>query len=331
MSLRLLRAGASSQHTRRALKRTRRQLTTQQEQFPPPINALVNHLSLRRLEHNLFSGQSYDPGWGRVFGGQVLGQAITAAQSTIDEPGRTCHSLHSYFLRPGDVTKPIVYDVDRIRDGRSFSARRVKAIQNGHAIFFLTGSFHKPEDNAMEHEDSASLLHLEDVPPPDACLPVWELFDTHLHGVPDHLKNIFEKTFGLKSPVQIRPTSFQSPMEPIQKKPRQDLWIRSNGKLPADTDPAVHRALLSFASDYGLLETALLPHAVSLWEPKQKVQAATIDHSMWFHHPFQFDEWFLHRVHAPVSSASRGLCFGEIIQNGKIVASTAQQGLTRLV
>lgn len=294
-----------------------------------PVNALISHLKLEQIEQNLFRGLSYDPGWGRVFGGQVLGQAIGAAQSTIPDENRSCHSLHSYFLRPGDVNAPIIYDVEIIRDGRSFSARRVKAIQHGKPIFFLTASFHEPEMDAFEHQELDESL--KDVPSPEDCRPVWDLFDEFLSHVPKAMKKRMKVSFGPDSPIQIRPTSFQDPMNPTKNPPYSDIWIRSNGKIPADADASIHRALLAFASDYGLLEAALYPHAVSLWEPKQKVQCATIDHSMWFHHPLQFDEWILHRIHSPVASASRGLCFGELIQNGKLVASTAQQGLTRKV
>ena len=294
------------------------------------ISPLQKVLSLEKLEKNLFRGKSYDPGWKRVFGGQVLGQALYAAQATVPE-NRGCHSLHSYFLRPGDVNHPIIYDVDRIRTGRSFSARRVKAIQNGNPIFFMTASFHEhvPDVDSFEHQDLQ--LSLDDVPPPESCIPVWDCFGDMIQHIPKRMANIFERTFGPDSPVEIRVVKKTNFMNPGQKEPRQDLWIRGNGTLPAGTSAATHRALLSFASDYGLLETALHPHAVSIWEPKQTVQAATIDHSLWFHHPFQFDEWFLHRIHAPIASKSRGLCFGEVIQNGVLVASTAQQGLTRKV
>ena len=257
----------------------------------PPVHALCSHLTLRRIEQDIFVGDSYDPGWGRVFGGQVLGQALSAAQLTVD-PSRQAHSLHSYFLRPGDVNLPIVYDVDRIRDGKSFSARRVKAIQHGKPIFFLTASFQAPEQiKALEHQDLQP--NLNDVPPPEDCLPLWEFFKDFLQNVPQDMQMKFKSTFGKTSPIQIRPVSMQNPMDPKIKPPRQDLWIKSNGALPvledngdgATVDPsAIHRTLLSFASDYGLLETALNPHAVSLWEPKQRVNVASIDHSMWFHH-----------------------------------------------
>lgn len=313
----------------------------------PPIQSLVSHLRLKRIEKDLFVGQSYDPGWGRVYGGQVLGQALSAAQTTVDdvhETNRHAHSLHSYFLLPGNVHLPIAYDVERIRDGRSFSARRVKAIQNGQPIFFLTASFQNKENNTLEHQYTSiehsiehNLNEYNNIPPPNECLPIWDVFDEFLqNNVPKGIKNKFKNTFGPTSPIQIRPVSMQNPIHPVTKKPQQDLWIRSNGTLKKNEEnmtdfesESLHRALLSFASDYGLLETALNPHAVSLWDPKQRVNVATIDHSIWFHAPFQFDEWFLHRTYSPIASSSRGLCFGEIMQNGKLVASTAQQGLMR--
>ena len=325
----LLRRGTVTHFLPTSLRRTLATTST----LPPPIHTLVKALSLERLEENLFRGQSYDPGWGRVFGGQVLGQALSAAQATVSDPLRSAHSLHSYFLRPGDPHAPIVYDVDRIRDGKSFSARRVKAIQNGNPIFFLTASFHATEDDALEHQELQQ-PDLTNVPLPEDCLPLWDMFDSFLQNVPKEMHTKFKSTFGPTSPIQIRPVSMQNPLDPQIKQPRQDLWIKSNGALPlledSTADPSsLHRTLLSFASDYGLLETALNPHGISLWELKQKVNVATIDHSMWFHHPFQFDRWWLHRVQSPIASSSRGLCFGEIIQDGVLVASTAQQGLMR--
>jgi acyl-CoA thioesterase-2 len=297
------------------------------------LSSLLGHLSLERLEEDLFRGNSIDPGWGRVFGGQVLAQALSAAQATA-APGRHAHSLHSYFLRPGDVTRPIIYDVERIRDGASFSARRVKAVQNGKPIFFMTASFHVPEDLQYEHQD---VEDLSNIPDPELCRPVWDHMSDYTHLVPDAARLQFEATFGPESPIELRPAMvFQSPTEPKKREPVNALWIRAkDGKLPLTTDETegtvesnVHRSLLSYASDYGLLETALQPHAVSLWG--RKMQVATVDHSMWFHHDFRIDDWLLHRIHSPAASNGRGFCTGEVLdRRGRLVANTSQQGLMR--
>jgi acyl-CoA thioesterase-2 len=278
------------------------------------LSELLDLLRLEQIEQNLFRGQSQDLGWGTVFGGQVLGQALGAAEQTVPE-GRSIHSLHSYFLRPGDVSKPIVYDVDCIRDGKSFTTRRVVAIQNGRAIFNMSASFQKLEEG-LEHQAS-----MPEVPGPDELTSERELFKTHFKSVPPAL----QKRATAERPIEIRPVEFHNPLEPKASPARRHVWYRANGVLP--DDPSVHQYLLAYASDFHFLATALQPHAAS-W--LSGIQLATLDHSMWFHRPFRFDDWLLYSVESPSAQGARGFCRGQFFApDGTLVASTAQEGLIR--
>jgi acyl-CoA thioesterase-2 len=264
------------------------------------VQELVRLLTLERLEENRFRGQSEDLGWGRLFGGQVLGQSVAAAAQTV--PGdRLVHSLNAYFLRPGNVTDPIVYEVDRIRDGGSFTTRRVVAIQSGQTIFNMAASF-QADERGFDHQDA-----MPEVAMPEALAP-----HAAFSGRPFEVRAVDAWTYEPKS-------------EP--RKPARSVWLRMTERV-AD-DPALHRELLAYASDHALLTTSLLPHGVTYATPG--MQVASIDHVMWFHRPFRVDEWLLYVIDSPSASGGRGLARGRIFtREGKLVASTQQEGLIRM-
>ncbi|MBX5482950.1 MAG: acyl-CoA thioesterase II [Myxococcaceae bacterium] len=279
------------------------------------LNQLVQLLTLERIEENLFRGQSQDLGWGQVFGGQVLGQALSAAARTVPADRRV-HSFHGYFLLTGRVDLPIVYDVDRIRDGKSFTTRRVRAIQKGQAIFSMSASFQVQEDG-FEHQ-----APMPQVDGPDGLPSQTELARRILDQLPPPLRD----RFAAESPVEIRPIDPQNPMNPDVRPPHSAAWIRSNGRLP--DDPALHRYLLAYASDFNFLSTAMYPHGVS-WL-KGGMQVASLDHAMWFHRDFRMDDWLLQVVESPSASGGRGLALARFYsRDGRLVASSAQEGLIR--
>jgi acyl-CoA thioesterase-2 len=280
------------------------------------LDELVKLLALERIEVNLFRGQSQDLGWGTVFGGQVLGQALSAAVQTVPAE-RHVHSLHAYFLKPGDVTKPIVYDVDRIRDGASFTTRRVVAIQSGAAIFNLAASFQK-EEPGYEHQEA-----MPEAPAPESLLTDQERFARRAAKLPPELlsRATAERPFDLRAADPV-----EDPLRPGVRAARRMVWLRTVGKLP--DDPALHRYLLAYASDHAFITTALLPHGVS-WM-SGTVQIASLDHVMWFHRPVRVDDWLLHVMDSPAAHGARGLVRGSIFtRDGQLVASTAQEGLLR--
>jgi acyl-CoA thioesterase-2 len=284
--------------------------------MPKILDELVTLLALEKIEENLFRGQSQDLGWGTVFGGQVLGQALSAAVQTVPRD-REVHSLHAYFLLPGDVMKPIVYEVDRIRDGGSFTTRRIVAIQSGHAIFNMAASFQKSEEG-FEHQDP-----MPDAPPPEAVPTDQERYAHAAARVP---KKIVERFAG-EQPFEMR--SVDAPDDPIQPSPlppHRRVWLKTTGQLP--DDPALHRYLLAYASDHAFLATALFPHGVTFLSGA--VQIASLDHVMWFHAPFRVDDWLLHVIDSPAARGSRGLVRGRVFtREGRLVASTAQEGMLR--
>jgi acyl-CoA thioesterase II len=281
------------------------------------LRELVALLALERLEKNLFRGQSQDLGWGTVFGGQVLGQALSAAAQTV-EVERVVHSMHGYFLRPGKVDRPIVYDVDRIRDGHSFTTRRVVAVQDGEAIFSLSASF-QVEEEGLAHASQMP----EGVPGPETLLSEQALALRIADRIPQPLR---ERAISDK-PIEIRPVNPVNVLKPDVRPPYKQVWFRASGDLP--DDPALHRYLLAYASDFHFLPTAVQPHGVSWLSPG--MQMASLDHSIWFHRPFRMDEWLLHVVESPSASGGRGLVRGQFFsQDGRLVASTAQEGLIRL-
>jgi acyl-CoA thioesterase-2 len=284
--------------------------------MPTVLDELIAQLALERIEENIFRGQSQDLGWGRVFGGQVLGQALSAAAQTVPKD-REVHSLHAYFLRPGDVRKPIVYDVDRIRDGGSFNTRRVVAIQSGEAIFNLAASFQTLEEG-FEHQDE-----MPKVPPPEAVPTDQERLAAFQSKLPAFLRDraLAER------PFEMRPCENENdPVHPEARPAARAVWIRTRHALP--DDGALHRYLLAYASDYMFLTTSMLPHQVTWLTPG--MQVASIDHVMWFHQPFRMDEWLLHVMDSPKAHGARGLVRGKVFtQDGRLVASTAQEGLIR--
>ena len=277
---------------------------------------LLDQLALERIEHTLFRGQSQDLGWGRVYGGQVLGQALSAAEQTVSED-RAVHSLHAYFLRPGDVAAPIVYQVDPIRDGRSFTTRRVVATQHGKAIFNMSASFQGAE-GGLEHADPAPL----GVPAPEHVLNERQLGALVRDAMPPGIaaRVDFDK------PIEIRPIDPVNILAPRARPPHRAAWFRANGPLP--DDQRLHQYLLAYASDFHFLTTSLQPHAIT-WMTGG-IQMASLDHAMWFHRPFRFDDWLLYAVDSPSASGGRGLVRGRFFtRDGVLVASTMQEGLIR--
>ncbi|HEY5241169.1 MAG TPA: acyl-CoA thioesterase II [Polyangiaceae bacterium] len=282
------------------------------------LDELVKLLALERIEVDLFRGQSQDLGWGTVFGGQVLGQALSAAVQTT-EPDRQVHSMHAYFLRPGDVTRPIVYEVDRIRDGGSFTTRRVVAIQSGAAIFNMAASFQKDE-KGFEHQDA-----MPEVPRPEDVPTEQERFAEA--AAAKRVPKQFLERFTSEQPFEMRPVEvIDDPFEPTPMPPHRTVWLKTTGRLPDDA--ALHRYLLAYTSDHGFLATALFPHGLTFFGGQ--MQVASLDHAIWFHAPFRVDEWLLHVMDSPVARGARGLVRGRVFtQDGRLVASTAQEGLIR--
>jgi acyl-CoA thioesterase-2 len=275
---------------------------------------LLKHLTLERLEENLYRGDSRDIGSPTVYGGQVLGQALFAASQTVE--GRDAHSLHAYFLRPGDKTAPVVYEVDRIRDGRSYTTRRVVAIQRGKPIFNMSASF-KLREEGIEHQ-----FDMPDVPGPEGLLNMTELGEQTLADMPDKL----ERFLAWERPIELRPVQPTHPLHPEPTSPFRDIWIKAVGALP--DDPAMHKVVLAYSSDYSLLGTALLPHGLAF--SHKKLRMASLDHAMWFHRDFRIDEWLLYSMDSPSMSHGRGFGRGNLFtRDGVLVASVAQEGMIR--
>ena len=274
------------------------------------VDALVELLDLEPIEVNIFRGVSADDNRQRIFGGQVAGQALVAAARTVDE-SRAVHSLHAYFLRPGDPSVPVLYEVDRIRDGRSFTTRRVVAIQHGQAIFNMSASFHIAEPGLEYLEQMPSVSGPETLP---------TRAERHAAaGIPDS---------GLAAALDTRYVT----ADPLHRKaplpPTQQVWFRADGKVP--DDPVLHACMLTYASDMTLLDTTLLPHGLS-WTD-DSLMMASLDHAMWFHGPFRADEWLLYDQRTPASTGGRGLATaGVFTRDGRLIASVVQEGLIRRV
>lgn len=281
----------------------------------PVLADLLKVLQLERLEMNLFRGVSRDLGMPQVFGGQVLGQSLAAASATIDAD-RTVHSLHAYFLLPGDVNAPIIYEVDRSRDGGSFSSRRVVAIQHGQPIFHMSASF-QIEQPGLEHQSA-----MPQVPAPDILPDIRELV-TQSTSIPIELK----RWFAMPLPIEFRAVNPHRLMSADADEASTQFWFRAVDKLPDDV--VLHRCVLAYASDFYLLRTATQPHGIPF--PSAKLRLATIDHAMWFHRPLRTDDWLLYSIDSPSASGSRGLSRGQIFdRRGRLVASVAQEGLVRV-
>ena len=280
-----------------------------------PVRELLDLLDLEPLEVNIYRGRNRDIGTGRVFGGQVLAQALVAARRTVDEP-REAHSLHGYFILPGDLAAPIVYFVDRLRDGSSFSTRQVTAIQHGRAIFSLSASF-QIEERGFEHQTP-----MPEVPPPEELANELDLIRGMADRIPDALRQILTQD----RPIDFRPVAPIDPFHPDKRPPLRYMWLRAIERLPDDR--LTHQAVLAYASDYGLLGTALLPHGVAPRSPS--IQIATLDHAFWAHRPFRADEWLLYAMDSPAAAGARGFSRGAFYtRDGQLVASVAQEGLTR--
>jgi acyl-CoA thioesterase II len=279
------------------------------------LAGLVRLLDLERLEVNLFRGESRDIGSPQVFGGQVLGQALKAAYGTV-EAGRPVHSLHAYFLKRGDFKAPIVYFVDRSRDGQSFTSRRVTAIQHGEQIFHMSASFQQPQPG-VEHQ-----LAMPDAPEPEAWPEMGLRTSRVLQQLPEKLRQFYANAH----PFEFRINDPIDPAHPRDAAPSQMIWIRAIDKLP--DDEALHRCLFAYVSDFHLLGTAARPHALEI--ASGKFMFASIDHAMWFHRPARVDEWLLCVMDSPSASGSRGFARCSIFtRDGRLVASTAQEGLMR--
>lgn len=278
------------------------------------LKGLIDQLDLEALEVNLFRGQSRDTGTRSVFGGQVIGQALVAAERTVE--GRVPHSLHAYFLLPGDVSAPIVYQVERVRDGRSFSARRVQAIQHGSPILSMIASFQAPEPG-LEHA-----APMPDVPPPDALAPSGDPRPQRLSAADRHPgTGAAARGFGA---IEFRPVEPEAPS--TRREPRQAFWFRAAGRVP--DDPQLHRCLLAYASDWALSGTALRPHG-KRWSDQEMI-VASIDHALWFHRAARIDEWLLYAMDSPSAQSARGLSRGLVYDRaGRLVASVAQEALMR--
>ena len=272
-------------------------------------------MELEQLEVNLFRGASRDIGTSRVFGGQVLAQSIIAAGRTVDKG--SIHSLHSYFLRAGDAKAPIVYNVERTRDGRSFKSRRVVAIQHGRPIFTLAASFQ------LEQEGLTHQFDMPDVPMPEDLTSESDIPEDRLESVPPLLRRWFTRT----GPFDFRPVQKRDVFNPQPQAPRSDVWFRLGEKI--DVSDVMHRALMAYASDFHLVGTATLPHGISFIQ--DDLLMASLDHGMWFHRPARVDEWMLYSCDSPSSSGGRGLARGLIYdRSGRLIASTIQEGMMRV-
>lgn len=279
------------------------------------LEELLTLLKLEKIETNIFRGQSQDLGFGNVFGGQVLGQALSAASQTVAE-ARHVHSLHGYFMRPGDARKPIVYTVDCIRDGKSFTTRRVVAVQKGLAIFSMSASF-QIEESGFDHQDEMPRIE-----GPDGLAPEIEM----ARQFADRLPPAIRAKILCDKPIEIRHVDPVHPLKPDKRPPEKYVWFRTIGALP--DDKSVHHYLLTYASDFNLVGTALYPHGHTFWQ--REMQVASLDHAMWFYRDFRMDDWMLYAMQSPSAARSRGLSIGRIFtREGHLVATVAQEGLIR--
>jgi len=279
------------------------------------IENLIQLLDLEQLEEDLYRGLSPQVGWQRVFGGQVIGQALVAAGRTV--AGRPAHSLHAYFMRPGDPEVPIIYQVERMRDGGSFSTRRVVAIQHGAPIFAMSASFQKPEDG-LDHQ-----VRMPSVPPPEDLPSEAELQEAYTGHAPEGVRRYWQRP----RPLELRPVELKHFVSREALAPMQNVWVRTTGPLP--DDPEIHRCVLAYASDMTLLDTALFAHGRVIFDPD--LQVASLDHALWFHRPFRADEWLLYAQDSPSASGGRGFNRGSLFtRDGTLVASVAQEGLVRV-
>ncbi len=281
------------------------------------MRELLSILDLENLEVDLFRGNSPQVGWQRVFGGQVIGQALIAAQRTV-EPERHVHSLHAYFVRPGDPAIPIVYEVDRIRDGSSFSTRRVLAKQHGKAIFSLSASF-QIDEGGLDHQ----MPMPEGLPMPEQLVGDRDIKEQYLHMAPPNVRKYWER----ERPIEIKPVSLTHYFSREKLEPVQHVWVRARGIVPDDR--ALQAAILAYLSDMTLLDTSLHPHGRTIFD--RDLQVASLDHAMWFHRPCRLDDWLLYTQDTPSASGARGFNRGALYtRDGVLIASVAQEGLIRV-
>ncbi len=279
------------------------------------LQQLLQVLQLERLEADLFRGQSQDLGLKAVFGGQVMGQALSAAWQTAPE-GLSVNSFHCYFLRPGVVSQPIIYQVERLRDGRSFSTRRVVAIQHGRPICNMAVSFQTPEEG-FEHQAT-----MPDVPGPEELTSDLDI----TRSLAEYLPLKAREKLTAERPIEMRAIDPGNPLAPKARPPQRYAWLRASAPLPEQN--AAHAYLLAYAADYNFLITSLYPHARTYWSPG--MQVATLDHCMWFHRPFRLDDWLLYVIDSPSASGGRGFVRGQIFtRSGELVASSTQEGVIR--
>ena len=279
------------------------------------LDGLLSILDLEPLEENLFRGRSPQQGWQRVYGGQVLGQALVAAVRTVPAD-RVAHSLHAYFLLAGDPSRPIIYNVERVRDGRSFTTRRVTAIQHGRAMFVMSTSFHVAEPG-LDHQDE-----MPKVPQPEELPSEQQLTAKLLAHLPENMKSYWER----ERPIEMRPVDVSRYFARRKGAPEQAIWMRASGRLP-DAFP-LHQCVLAYASDFTLLDTALIAHGKLMFD--KDMQLASLDHALWFHRPFRADEWLLYAQDSPSGHGARGFCRGKVFtRDGVLIASVCQEGLMR--
>ncbi len=293
-------------------------MTTTGTTPPDEFSGMVEALKLEQLDADRFRGHCPAVGWRRVYGGLVVAQSLAAAIGSLEEEtGKTCHSLHGYFIRPGDTTVPIVYQVRRDRDGKSFASRRIVAVQHGEAIFTMSASFHRHE-TGYDHQ-----IPMPDVPAPEALASEAELVREHGANMPENMQRYFTR----KRAIELRPVDPDRYLAPAKgKAPLQHVWFRTNGAL-AD-DPVLHLCSLAYASDMTLLDTALVPHGTHIFD--QRLMMASLDHALWFHRPCRADRWLLYAQESPTAIGARGLARGTIFdRQGRLIASVAQEGLAR--
>lgn len=279
------------------------------------VDELVRLLRLDEVVQDRYLGETIDLGWGRLFGGHVLGQSLSAASHTVSREW-LAHSLHGYFLRPGAVDAPVLYEVDRIRDGKSFATRRVVARQKGEVILNMAASFHR-EETGFDHQTT-----MPEVPPPEELASEFEL----RRAVVDKIPERFRDTWTRERPIELRPVEQIDFFQPEIQEPRRHVWFRARNTLP--DDPVLHRCLLAYTSDFALLATALLPYGVTYLHPE--MQVASLDHAMWFHRDYRVDDWLLYAMDSPSASNALGFTRGAVFdRGGRQVASVAQEGLIR--
>ncbi|MEG3768184.1 acyl-CoA thioesterase II [Alteromonas sp. 14N.309.X.WAT.G.H12] len=280
---------------------------------------LASLMTLDTVDTGIYQGQSWDLGFRALFGGQVLGQALAAAYKTV-LAGRIVHSFHSYFLLPGDARKPVIYDVEVVRDGRSFCTRRVKAIQEGNTIFFMTASFQVVEPG-MEHQ----FAQMPDVIPPESVTSDIEFYEANY----DKLARPMREALSYHKPIDIRTIDAVNQFSGVKRDPQRFIWMRAREMMPSE-NVILNQASLAYASDYHFLSTSLQPHGVAITDSNLRI--ATIDHAMWFHKPVAFNDWLLYVTDSPFSGNARGIVKGQIFnQKGELVASTMQEGLMRKI